>query len=173
MKLVTFVSLKNRTSILLVFLSFSGFVFNNCTDSKTDTSETKDRIIFEDFIEFPNSPFINLTFDDVFEDSKSKLVDFDYIDQGNQIYSNASDSIILMFSDETELTTFKLYLKSDFYLSRNQDLFNKLSSHTNQCIGNYRFAEMVFMQEYKPFKLTYFTTDKSIRISYQLTTTHH
>jgi hypothetical protein len=173
LKLVTFVSLKNRTYILFVFFSFGTIVINSCTDSKTETLETKGRIIFDAFSEFPNSPFINLQFDDVSEDSKSKLVDFDYIDQGDQIYSNASDSIILILSDEDELTTFKLYLKSGFYLSKNQDLFTKLSSHTNQCIGNYRFAEMVFMQESKPFKLTYFTTDKSIRISYQLIIPHH
>jgi hypothetical protein len=142
-------------------------------DSTIEKITVEPHLIFKDFNHFPNSPFINLEFNAVLEESKHLLDDLNYSKQGEHIYNHLIDSTTIIFSEETTLTNFKVYLKNTYYLINNIDLFTQLSKQATQCIGTFHFAEMDFKGTKKPFKLTYFTSSSSIRISYQLTTPHH
>ncbi len=161
--------MKNRYYILLICLTLSSATLNSCSESKTnDTVHQETEIVFADFDQFPSIPFLNLEFNTLVEDLKQDIEALNYEKQSDNIYVNTSDSTSVILNDEANLTSFKVYLKSTFYLTHYQQLFDKLSNHSTQHIGTSDFAEMTFNIETQPFKLTFFRTRKFIRISYQI-----
>ena len=130
-------------------------------------------ITFTDFENFPNSPFLELDLDTSVNQNIALLLEEDFIKYEPFVYSRPSDSTFILLEAGDKLTDFKIYLKSANYKLRNENLFEFLKSNSTKTIGSYEFGEMSFSESIKPFKLTYFSTDYFIRLSYHITDSKH
>ena len=154
-----------RKALYILILLGWVAVLNGCTESLPQ-DEKEDKIQFEDFQNFPESPFIKLDFSQSVKDNQQDINQFDFVETDLLVYTRASDSTSIIFEDEESLNTFKIYLKSRFYLSKNQLLFDYLAGKSTAFSGDKTFAEMTFSSTKIPFSLTYFTTTEFIRLSY-------
>lgn len=165
--------MKNQFYILLICVSICSLVLQNCSYSSSENTVDDAPIIFKEFNDLPHSPFLNFGFNDELEALKLDLINQGYIEHLTNTFRDNQDSTTVIFEDELNLTTFKVYLSSHFYLTNSITLFERLKAKSSHCVGSSEFAEIEFNTDPQPFKLTYFTTEKSIRISYQLITSPH
>ena len=165
--------MNNQHKILHFGFILAFFFLNGCSPSKPNNSTTDNTSKFKAFKHFPVSPFSGLNFNTSVITIKSNLNAEGCTENSEFIFFHKSDSICIILADEIQLTEFKLYLKSKFYLAHKEELFLELSGKSVKTIGTFKFAEMTFDQVKNPFELTYFSTEKFIRISYQLINEHH
>lgn len=165
--------MNNQHKILHLGFILAFFFLNGCSPSKSNNSTTDNTSKFKAFNHFPVSPFLDLNFNTSVITIKSDLESEGYSEHSEFIFSHKSDSTSIILVDDSQLTEFKLYLKSEFYLAHKEELFQELSGKSVKTIGTFKFSEMSFKTANNAFKLTYFTTDHSIRISYQLLKQHY
>ena len=100
--------MKNRNYILLICLIIGSTALKSCSESKTnDALHHETEIVFSDFNQFPNTPFLNLEFNSLLEDLKSELEDLNYVKQSDDIYRNMSDSTAIILNDEAKHDVFR------------------------------------------------------------------
>lgn len=144
----------------------------SCSEKTNTSAEKSNKIDFSDFSNIPDSPFLNLNFGLTTNENITLLNDNSFILGKNNIYYKSLDSTSVIVPEIENFNAFKIYLKSSFYLIHNQELFKYLSDNSFKTLGTYQFGEMTFKGMDDTFSLTYFTTDHSIRISYQLLEHH-
>lgn len=158
--------MKNLTYIFSFCLIST--LFNSCTSEKNlELNVIPQKIIFPVFNQFPEQPVNFLDFSLTTLENIQQLESFNYLSTQDFIYTQQKDSIhVLLDTEEKELNTFTLYLKSSFYLKQNKALFSHLTSNSNGFVGTSQFAEIWINDNRIPFKITYFSTPEFIRLSY-------
>ncbi len=150
---------------ILSLFFIAPFIFNGC-GSSTNHEEKITTEPFTDFKNFPNKPFhcIDLGLSKIENIDLMKSNDYQYNEPS--ILIRESDSTAIIIGDFEDLTEFKIYLKSDYYLNQSSELLSQLSEKSTHHIGSESFSEMRFESIQNPFKLTYFLTEQYIRLSY-------
>ena len=148
-------------------------MFQSCTDSTTTSNSDETELTFTDFLNFPKSPFISLEFNSTLSKNITQIESNGFISTTENVYSRHSDSTTLILSEPDNLTEFKVYLKSTFYLQKNKALFDFFTEKSAEYMGTSQFAEMTFIGEDNTFTLTYFSTNTYIRLYYNLQSVHN
>jgi hypothetical protein len=143
-----------------------------CSEKQSSTAANAP-ILFSDFENFPDAPFICLNLDTSVTHNIVLLKKEDFISTEPLDCSRRSDSTFILFNDHDDLSDLKIYLKSTDYLDRNKTLFDYLKQNSDKTIGNHEFSEMLFLETDIPFNLTYFSTHDFIRLSFKIISTKH
>jgi len=155
-----------KTYLYIALFLLVTIIFVSCKQEHSHNSSNQKEIQFSDFEKLPQHPFLTIDFSLTTQQNKGllKANQFDKTNQG--FFEREMDSTIVIFEEDENLTAFKVYLKSHFYITNNQLLYDFLAQHSTVFSGDNLFAEMKFNTSEFPFSLTYFTTQNQIRIHF-------
>jgi len=163
---ITIFVLDLKTHLHIVVLIIMTINFVSCNEDNIINQTQQNNILFTDFEKIPQQPFLSVDFTLTTPQNKDLISSNQFVKTNQDYFERLSDSTIVIFEEEENLNAFKIYLKSHFYMTNNQLLFDFLTQQSTAFSGNYVFAEMEFNNSETPFTLTYFTTQNQIRIHF-------
>jgi len=148
----------------LIFISCENNSFFNHKKNNENNLE------FTDFKYFPEKQFLDLTLNDTKPVFEQKLVNhgFKNIHNGESVfYERIEDSTLLIFTNNYEVKEFKIFLKSEFYISNKENLLFYFKGFTKEILNDDLFTELTYKEGNNQFKCLFFTQEDFIRIVFR------
>ncbi len=155
-------NLKKQHYIFFVWIIFLQLSCQNELQKK-EVIQTQ-QIVFYDFIDFPQHPFVQINFQSSLKENQSILINSGFTTFDNEKYERKIDSTIVFLNDGFK--DFTLYFKSQKYLKNYELLFNLIKSKSSQCLGSKSFAEFYFQLISVNYSIVIFKTNQFIRLKY-------
>jgi len=157
--------LKNYTFTILLILFLGVFTLKSCKNEQKPPVFTKKEVVFDDFNDFPNHPFNQISFEVEETENVNHLIKNNFVLTDENTFYREKDSTTLFF--ETDFNNFIIYLNGHSFLNYQQILFQLFKSKSNSFIGSDKFCE--FNLETKnnlKYKMTFFKTKTFIRLCF-------
>jgi hypothetical protein len=158
--------LKTKKHILLLTTLFV-FVIESCQNHQIDNIKSTSEIFFEDFKNFPNKLFVQISFSNSYKDNQFSLLNNGFVIIEDDSYYRQTDSTTIFFNPSFDY--FIVYLKSQEFLKQSQQLYDLIESHSSQLKGTPIFTEFkIELSNHEKYLLTFFKTMTFIRLKYEL-----
>ncbi len=164
--------LKNFTFTILLILFLCAFTLKSCqNEQNSSVFNEKEGVFdattigFDDFDDFPNHPFNQISLDVDQTENINRLIINNFILTDKNTLYREKDSTTLFF--ETDFNNFIVYLKGHSFLSNQQILFQLFQSKSNSFIGSDKFCEFnLETKNNQKYKMTFFKTKTFIRLCF-------
>jgi len=143
-----------------------GFVLTNCNSDVGSSAYVK-KYGFSDFSNFPEQPFLELDFTLNKSENSILLTTHNFKLMDAYSLERSKDSTYYVTTLDEDFNDFIIYYKHSDQLNNKKHLLQFLQQNATNYMGNSIFSEMEFSQVENPFKITFFTTDSSIRLHFK------
>ncbi len=158
----------NLIPIILLFV-----IATACNERETSITIDDNKVVFSDFLDVPEKLFLNIETDSSLSENYLLIGEHGFTRFNEFIHLRSGDSTFILFEESNNVDAFKVYFKSQYYLDQKELLYDFLNQRSQSAIGCYEFGQMNFSNAQTPFKLTFFSTDDFIRLSFKTISNKH
>ena len=152
----------------ILFLILFSFLFS-CGNTENE-NEIKEVEQFPAFDDFPDSIFYGVNFDQSIQETETELfaLGFELNDSsGSKYFVNKNDSTEFILPDKNKLSSFKIFLYSNHYLTNKQLLLNRFEINASEGSLSDEFSVFQYDLDSVDFKLSVFAQSDYLRLSFE------
>lgn len=143
----------------------------SCSSDGSIQGDSEVHTNFPQLVEFPDTLFCGLYWNQPLEESRKNLLQrgFQLTDSsGVWRYWSQMDSTEMILPATSELTSFKVFMRSAQALKNGQELTDLLQAHSQSVVKGQDFTVFSYQTTQHEFKVSKFVQSEFIRLTYEL-----